>query len=62
MNKKGFIEDINWAAAGLAVLGAFGSFWYADYLTPDAGFGTRIFAGLATLVVGYFVAWWIIEH
>jgi len=58
MNKKGFLEidEINPAAAGLAILGAVGAFWYTGYLGTGAGIVTKLFTALLTAVVGYIIA------
>jgi hypothetical protein len=61
MNNKGQLE-LNWAALGLAVLGAFFSFKYVDYLGTGAGAGTKIITSVLTLVIGYIVAHLILER
>ena len=62
MNRKGQLEEINWAALGLAALGAFFAFQYAEYLGTGASLGLRLLTGVGTLVAGYFVAYFILER
>lgn len=56
------IEDINPAAAGLALLGAFGSWWYAGFLGTGAGILTKGLVFILTLIIGYVVAHMILEN
>lgn len=55
-------EEFNWAAGGLAIVGFFAAWWYVGYLGTGAGFVTKIFSGLLTMIVGYFVAATILER
>lgn len=65
MNKKGqlemdFDEPATWIALGLALLGAFGSWWYAGYLDTGAGIMTKLITAVLTAGIGYVVAMWIL--
>ena len=55
-------ETATWLALTLALLGAFGSFWYTGYLGTGAGIGTKIFSAIVTAILGYIVAIWIFNR
>lgn len=57
-----FSENATWLALGLAIIGAMGAFWYAEYLGTGANLLIRILSSVGTLVAGYFVAFWILTR
>lgn len=54
------LEEFNFLAAGLAILGAFGTFWYMGRFY-EAGLALKLFSSVIMLPIGYFVAAFILE-